>query len=87
MKTETIAYKIGEIDNLEELNNLASWIDECKVHLAKKTIKVGDVVEIVQKTKVTEGVVTKINIKKAHVKVLDTTYTCPLGMLRIKEVA
>ena len=59
--------EIKKINSLSELNELVSFINSYKTLLGKSSIKVGDKVWVVQKTKRTEGVVVKMNIKKAIV--------------------
>ena len=80
----TIKQEISKIDNLTELNALTSFISECKVMLAKTTLSVGSEVWVVQKTKRTAGVITKMNIKKACVDMNGMSYRVPLAMLEAK---
>jgi|TARA_R110002153_G_scaffold219927_3_gene372409 hypothetical protein len=49
----------------------------------KSSINVGDDVWVVQKTKRTPGVVTKVNIKRAIVKMQGTSYNVPLNMIEV----
>ena len=79
---------IRNIKSLSELNELTSFINGCKTMLGKTSIKVGDKVWVVQKTKRTEGVVKKMNIKKALVDMkgsrgFTTTYNVPFSMLEL----
>ena len=62
-----IKNEIRKLSSLSELNDLSAFISECKTLLGKSTLGVGSKVWVVQKTKKTEGVVTKMNIKKALV--------------------
>ena len=80
----TIKQEISKINNLTELNALTSWISECKVMLAKLTLSVGSKVWVVQKTKRTAGVITKMNIKKAVVDMNGMSYRVPMAMLEAK---
>ena len=80
----TIKQEISKIDNLTDLNALTTFISECKVMLAKTTLSVGSEVWVVQKTKRTAGVITKMNIKKALVDMNDMSYRVPLAMLEAK---
>ena len=57
----------GHFD-LQQLNELRSFIVSVSVTNAKRSLSVGDKVWIVQKTKREQGVVVKVNIKKAIVK-------------------
>ena len=56
--------EIKKINKLSDLNELVLFINEYKTMLGKTSINVGSKVWVVQKTKKTPGVVTKINIKK-----------------------
>ena len=76
-----IKSEISKIDNLTDLNALTTFISECKVMLAKTTLSVGSKVWVVQKTKKTEGVITKMNIKKAVVDMNGMSYRVPMSML------
>ena len=80
----TIKQEISKIDNLTDLNALTTFIGECKVMLAKTTLSVGSEVWVVQKTKRTAGVITKMNIKKALVDMNGMSYRVPLAMLEAK---
>ena len=62
--------EIRKLDSLSELNELSAFINDCKVMLGRMSFSVGDKVYVVQKTKKTEGRITKINkvkIGRAHV--------------------
>ena len=65
----------------EELNQVKYMVNEVKVHNAKQSIKVGSKVFVVQKTKKTLGVVTKVKVKNALVKMNSKLYNVPLAML------
>ena len=80
----TIKQEISKIDNLTDLNALTAFIGDCKVHLAKSTLSVGSEVWVVQKTKRTPGVITKMNIKKEIVTMSGMSYTVPMSMLEAK---
>ena len=79
-----IKQEIRKIDNLSDLNSLRDFISECKIMLSKSTLDVGSSVWVVQKTKRTEGVITKMNIKKAVVSMRGSSYNVPLGMLEAR---
>ena len=64
-----------------ELNNLIQFVQGVKTAQAKRSIRVGDSVWVVQKTKRTPGVVEKVNIKKAIVSMRGSRYNVPLAML------
>ena len=67
--------------NLSELNDLGDFIRDVKVINAKSTLKVGMDVYVVQKTKRELGKITKINIKKAIVRMRNRSYSVPMSML------
>ena len=79
--------EIRNIKSLSELNELTSFINGCKTMLGKSSIKVGDKVWVVQKTKRTKGVVVKMNIKKAVVDMRRTgrgftqSFNVPFSMI------
>ena len=72
----------GHFD-LYQLNDLRSFIVSVSVSNAKRSISVGDSVWIVQKTKREQGVVVKVNIKKAVVEMRGGRYNVPLSMLEV----
>ncbi len=72
----------GHFD-LQQLNELRSFIVSVSVSNAKRSISVGDNVWIVQKTKREQGVVVKVNIKKAIVEMRGGRYNVPLSMLEV----
>ena len=74
---------IRNINSLSELNELTSFISEMKTMLGKTTLKVGSKVWVVQKTKRTAGVITKMNIKKALVDMNGMSYRVPFSMLEL----
>ena len=77
--------EIKKINKLSELNELVSFINSYKTMLGKTTLKVGSKVWVVQKTKKTEGVVVKMNIKKAIVEMdLGMPYNVPFSMLELR---
>ena len=75
---------IRNIKSISELTELQSFISEYKTLLGKSSIQVGDKVWVVQKTKRTEGVVIKKNIKKAVVEMEGMgAYNVPFSMLEL----
>jgi len=74
---------LGQLEKMstEELNQVKGMVNEVKVHNAKQSIKVGSKVFVVQKTKKTLGVVTKVKVKNALVKMNSKLYNVPLAML------
>ena len=71
------------MDSLSELNDLSVFINECKTMLGKSTLCVGSKVNVVQKTKKTPGVITKMKVKKAIVEMSGMLYNVPLAMLEL----
>ena len=78
-----IKNEIRKLSSLSELNELSAFISECKTMLGKATLVVGSKVWVVQKTKRTAGVITKMNIKKALVDMNGMTYRVPFSMLEL----
>ena len=66
---------------LTELNELSSFIQSVKVANAKGSLSVGQNVFVVQKTKKTPGIITKINQTKCVVDMLGRSYRVPMSML------
>ncbi len=79
----TIKNEIRKLSSLSDLNELSSFISECKTLLGKSTLSVGSKVYVVQKTKKTLGVITKMNIKKALVDMNGMIYRVPFSMLEL----
>ncbi len=75
--------ELRKLDSLSELNELSAFISECKTMLGKSSLSVGDNVFVVQKTKRTRGVITKMNIKKAIVDMNGILYNVPFSMLEL----
>ena len=67
--------------SLTELNELSSFISDVKVMNAKSSLSVGQKVFVVQKTKKTPGVITKINLSRCVVDMLGRSYRVPMSML------
>ena len=67
--------------NLAQLNELSSIINDVKVMNAKASLSVGQKVFVVQKTKKTPGVITKINQSKCLVDMSGRVYRVPMSML------
>jgi len=75
--------EIKKLDNLSELNELSAFINDCKTILGKSALSVGSDVFVVQKTKKTPGVITKMMIKKALVNMRGRIYRVPFTMLEL----
>ena len=78
-----IKNEIRKLDSLSELNELSRFISDCKTMLGKSSLSVGSDVFVVQKTKRTPGVITKMNIKKALVDMRGRIYSVPFSMLEL----
>ena len=78
-----IKNEIRKLSSLSELNQLSSFISDCKTMLGKSSLSVGSDVFVVQKTKRTPGVITKMNIKKALVDMRGRIYSVPFSMLEL----
>ena len=78
-----IKNEIRKLSSLSELNDLSSFISECKTMLGKSTLGVGSKVWCVQKTKKTPGVIKKMNVKKAIVEMNGMSYNVPFSMLEL----
>jgi len=75
--------EIRKLDNLSELNELSAFINDCKTMLGKSALSVGSDVFVVQKTKKTPGVITKMMVKKALVNMRGRIYRVPFTMLEL----
>jgi|TARA_B100001964_G_scaffold229725_1_gene282375 hypothetical protein len=75
--------EIRKLDNLSELNELSAFINDCKTILGKSALSVGSDVFVVQKTKKTPGVITKMMVKKALVNMRGRIYRVPFTMLEL----
>ena len=69
--------------SLSELNELSAFTNSVKTLNAKASLSVGDNVFVVQKTKRTPGVITKVNIKRAIVEMQGSSYNVPLSMIEV----
>jgi len=78
-----IKNEIRKLSSLSELNDLSAFISDCKTMLGKSVLSVGSKVNVVQKTKKTLGVITKMNIKKAVVDMNGILYNVPFSMLEL----
>tara|TARA_E500000178_G_scaffold345075_1_gene394370 strand:- start:394 stop:645 length:252 start_codon:yes stop_codon:yes gene_type:complete len=68
---------------LDELMLLQQYITDTRADKGRMTMSVGSKVWVVQKTKKTEGVITKMNPKKAVVKMSGMLYRVPFSMLEL----
>ena len=79
----SIKNKIRKLSSLSELNELTEFISDCKTMLGKSVLSVGAKVWVVQKTKKTEGMITKINKVKCVVDMRGRLYNVPMSMLEL----
>lgn len=70
--------------SLTELNNLSEFVRDVKVMNAKASLVEGAKVWVVQKTKKTEGVVTKVKRTKCLVDMRGRSYSVPMSMLEVR---
>ena len=66
-----------------ELQSLISYTRTVMETQTKASLNVGDNVFVVQKTKRTPGVITKVNIKRAIVELQGSSYNVPLSMIEV----
>ena len=67
--------------NIAELNELSSLIRTLKTTNAKRELFVGQAVYVVQKTKKTDGTITKINKTRCIVEMRGGDYNVPMSMI------
>ena len=68
---------------LDELMLLSNYIMDVRSDKGRNTMSVGSEVYVVQKTKRTKGVITKMNPKKALGKMSGMIYRVPYSMLEL----
>jgi len=68
---------------LDELMLLQQYITDTRADKGRNTMSVGSKVYVVQKTKKTAGVITKMNPKKALVEMSGMIYRVPYSMLEL----
>ena len=81
MLKQSLLNQISSIDNLEDLMFLNEFVMDTRNKLGKNTLSVGSKVWVVQKTKRTAGVITKMKVKKALVEMKGMLYNVPFSML------
>ena len=79
----TLKTELGKLSNTE-LQDVASYIMGLRTLNGGQGLSVGSKVWVVQKTKRTAGVVTKINPKKAIVKINGQLYRVHKAMLELR---
>ena len=81
MLKQSLLNQISSIDNLEDLMFLNDFVMNTREKLGRNTLSVGSKVWVVQKTKRTEGVITKMKVKKALVEMNGMLYNVPFSMM------
>ena len=81
MLKQSLLNQISSIDNLEDLMFLNDFVMDTRTKLGRNTLSVGSKVWVVQKTKRTEGVITKMKVKKALVEMNGMLYNVPFSMM------
>ena len=64
-----------------DLNEIIDLAHELKTLKGRTSLKVGQNVWVVQKTKRTAGIIEKVNLKKAQVRMRGSIYNVPFGMI------
>jgi hypothetical protein len=81
MLNQSLLNQISSIDNLDDLMYLNDFVMDTRTKLGRNTLSVGSKVWVVQKSKRTEGVITKMNVKKALVEMNGMLYNVPFSMM------
>ena len=81
MISTKLKQELLNLNSISELNEAMAFARDAIAMKAKASITVGSEVYVVQKTKKTLGIVEKVNIKKAVVKLPNGLYNVPLTML------
>ena len=81
MLKQSLLNQISSIDSLDDLMVLGDFVMKTRNSLGKNTLMNGDTVWVVQKTKRTPGVITKMKVKKALVEMNGMLYNVPFSML------
>ena len=81
MLKQSLLKEISSIDNLQDLMVLGDFVMKTRNSLGRNTLMNGDTVWVVQKTKRTPGVITKMKVKKALVEMNGMLYNVPFSML------
>ena len=81
MLNQSLLNQISSIDSLEDLMYLNDFVMDTRTKLGRNTLSVGSKVWVVQKSKRTGGVITKMNVKKALVEMNGMLYNVPFSMM------
>ena len=86
MLNQSLLNQISSIDNLDDLMYLNDFVMDTRTKLGRNTLSVGSKVWVVQKTKRPEGVITKMNVKKALVEMNGMLYNVPFSMMESRQI-
>lgn len=86
MLNQSLLNQISSIDNLDDLMYLNDFVMNTREKLGRNTLSVGSKVWVVQKTKRTEGVITKMKVKKALVEMNGMLYNVPFSMMESRQI-
>ena len=86
MLKQSLLNQISSIDSLEDLMYLNDFVMNTREKLGRNTLNVGSKVWVVQKSKRTEGVITKMNVKKALVEMNGMLYNVPFSMMESRQI-
>ncbi len=86
MLNQSLLNQISSIDNLDDLMYLNDFVMDTRTKLGRNTLSVGSKVWVVQKSKRTEGVITKMKVKKALVEMNGMLYNVPFSMLESRQI-
>ena len=86
MLNQSLLNQISSIDNLDDLMYLNDFVMDTRTKLGRNTLSVGSKVWVVQKTKRTEGVITKMKVKKALVEMNGMLYNVPFSMMESRQI-
>jgi len=75
---------IRKLDSISDLNEIMAFVKECKLTIGRMTLSVGNDVWVVQKTKRTEGTITKVNRTRCQVDMSGVIYNVPMSMLELR---
>jgi len=64
-----------------DLNEIINLAHDLKTVMNRASLKIGQNVWVVQKTKRTAGIIEKVNLKKAQVRMRGSIYNVPFSMI------
>jgi hypothetical protein len=64
-----------------DLNEIIDLAHDLKTVMNRASLKIGQNVWVVQKTKRTAGIIEKVNLKKAQVRMRGSIYNVPFAMI------